>query len=146
MRLIERKLKDLSNLHYKIFTCSLPKRSHLDAIVVTFEGEYGYGSKGDGDAHFMAAIIKAALVAWRTSALVIDLRKMTYEWGDLIAMAIAAGQDQYIDAPFPTAIIVSDHNRTGLTSLIRDEILGNPSEWLYNTLKDAINAVEERME
>jgi hypothetical protein len=95
--------------------------------VVAFEGEYGYGSKGNGDAHFMTAIIKASLAAWRASTLVIDLRKMPYEWGDLIAMAIAAGQDQYLDAPFPTVIIVSDHNRTGLTNLIRDKTLGNPS-------------------
>lgn len=144
MKLTERKLGELSDLKYKTFICSFPKRTHLKAVVVAFKGEYGYGSKGNGDAYFMTAIIKAALAAWTPSALVIDLRKMSYEWGDLIAMAFAAGEGQYIDASFPTAVIISERNREGLTSLIREEMFCEPSDWLFDTIEEAMGAVEKQ--
>ena len=146
MQLKERKLEELSNLTYKIFTCPFKEKSYLDAIVVAFYGEYGFGSAGNEDAHFMTAIIKAALAAWVPQALIIDLRQMTYEWGDLIARAIDAGAGQYYDAPFPTAIVISDRNREGLTSLISQELFADPEKWLFDSLETAMQAVEEQHE
>lgn len=146
MQLTERKLEELSNLKYKIYNCPFKKRSHLEAIVVAFYGEYGFGSAGNGDAMFMTAIIKAALAAWEPQALVIDLHQMTYEWGDLMIKAIAAGEDRYIDAPLPTAIVMSDRNREGLISLLTQEMGVEPREWLFDCIETAIERVEKQFE
>jgi hypothetical protein len=141
-QLKERKLEELSNLRYRIYTYPLEEESYPEAVMVAFEGEYGIGSKGNGDAVFMRAVIMMALEAWQPQALVIDLREMTYVWGDYIVTAIAAGQGRYFDMPFPTAIVVSDRNRQGLTSLISDEMDADPSQWLFDTLEEAVRAVK----
>ncbi len=146
MQLTERRLDELSNLRYRIFTCPFGKRSDQTAIVVGFEGEYGYGSKGNGDALFMTAIIKAALAAWDSVALILDLRAMVYEWGDLIGSAVFAGADKYLDAPFPTSIVISDRNREGMTSFMRDEMGQDPQKWLFDSLEEALRAVEEQLQ
>ena len=147
MQLTERKLEELSSsLKYKIYTCPFEKQSQLEAIVVAFYGKYGFGSAGNGDATFMTAIIMAALAGWEPSGLVIDLRQMKYEWGDLIVKAIDAGANRYINAPFPTAIVISDLNREGLTSLVSDEMDEEPSKWLFESLETAMREVEKQYE
>jgi hypothetical protein len=143
----ERHLSDLSTLRCRMYACSLIEgQDHPEAIIIAFEGEYGYASAGNGDADFMAAMTHAALAAWSPSALIFDLREMTYEWGDAIVRALAAGEGRYIDAQFPTAIIVSPRNRDGLTTLIRDEIWQDPADWLFDTMEDAILTVRRKYE
>jgi len=144
MELTERKLEDLSQLHYRFYTCPFFEHPSSKALVVAFEGEYGYGAKGNDDAIFMAAIIKAGLEAWGHSALIIDLRMMSYVWGDMIGQALTAGHGRYINAVFPTGVIVSDRNREGLTSFVRQELDEDPAKWLFESLADALRAVEER--
>lgn len=152
MKLTERNLSDLSDLQYRILTCPLPSRSQVDAVVVAFEGDYRFGGSGNPDAHFMAVIIEAALMAWGSSALVVDLRKLTYEWGDAIAWAVFRRKRGFIPSSamkptLPTAVIVSEHNRERLTSLIVQFLLDKePSKWLFDTLEEAMNAVEEQYE
>jgi len=146
MQLTRRILNELSNLQYKIFTCPFEKRLQQEALIVAFEGEYGNGSKGNGDALFMTAIIKAALAAWDSVALILDLRAMMYEWGDLIGSAVFAGADRYFDAPFPTSIVISDRNREGMTSFMRDEVGQDPQKWLFDSLEEALRAVEEQLQ
>jgi hypothetical protein len=146
MELTRRTLEALSDLTYELYTCPFEKHSHADALIVSFKGEYGYGSQGNGDAGFMTAIIKAGLSAFEPLALIIDLREMKYEWGDLIIRALGAGDDQYVEAPFPTAVLASELNREGLTSLITHEMEGeSPAKWLYETLEGAMSALEEEI-
>jgi hypothetical protein len=145
-RFSDKLLAELSkNLDYKIYSCPFEAKAYFEAIIVAFSGNYGFGSRGSDDAKFMTAIIKAALAAWKPLGLVIDLSQMQYEWGDLIAKAIDAGAGHYIDRPFPTTIVVSDLNREGLTSLIREEMGGNPKEWLFESLEAAIQTIEKRV-
>ncbi|MEP7284786.1 MAG: hypothetical protein ABI947_03330 [Chloroflexota bacterium] len=144
MKLHPLRLEDLSNLKYEFFSCSFLTVPQRTVLIVAFEGEYGYGSKGNGDASFMEAIIRAALAAWGPWALILDLRKMTYEWGDEILKAISASQERYFDLPFPTAIVISDKNSEGLTSLVLEEMFSDPATWLFNSLDAALQAVEEQ--
>jgi hypothetical protein len=92
----------------------------------------------------MAAIIKAGLEAWGHGALIIDLRMMSYVWGDMIGQALTAGHGRYINAVFPTAVTVSDRNREGLISFVRQELDEDPKKWLFESLEDALDAVDDQ--
>jgi hypothetical protein len=145
MQVTRHTLEELSDLTYEIYTCPFEKHSYGEALIVSFKGVYGYGSQGNGDAVFMEAIIKAALTAFEPLGLIIDLREMQYEWGDLIVRAFGAGDSQYVNAPFPTVAIMSDLNREGLTSLVLEEIGEEPSELLYESLEEAMPALEAQI-
>jgi len=45
---------------------------------------------------------------------------------------------------FQAAVVASELNRQGLTSLFRDELLSDPKEWLFDTLADALSAVDRK--
>ena len=146
MKLELLRLEELSNLQYAFYSCPLPQKEYSEALMVSFTGEYGIGCQGNGDARFMTAIISAAMAAWEPSALILDLRTMKYEWGDLIDMALCAGNFAYTESPFPTAVITSELNRKALTSLLRDEMFQEPGHWLYDTIEEALASVESQME
>ncbi len=140
MKLTERKLEDLSQLTYKFYTCLFDTRPSSIVLVVAFAGEYGYGAKGDEDAKFMRAVIKAGLEAWHPSALILDLQAMSYQWGDMIGSALEIATGRYIDKRFPTAVLISDRNREGMTSFVVKEMADDPAKWLFESLEDALNA------
>lgn len=72
----------------------------LEAVVIKFNGSYGYGSAGNGDALYMIAIRDYLLNCVLAYAVVFDLRELNYEWGDGI-------WDMFrCDEPFAT--LVSD--------------------------------------
>src|SRR4051794_17767586 len=125
MDLAERQLSGFSSLRYAFLTGSMPSRAHMNFLVVRFEGESGVGCKNNGDASFMAAIVAAGLQAWKPSGLVLDLRGLSYSWGDMMTVPFCVQPDLRVrdeKIPFPTVAIVSDLNRRGLTSLVRDEM------------------------
>ncbi len=150
-----------------MFTCPSLTWPTWESLIVEFRGECGYGCRSNGDATFMTALIKAGLEAWHPFALILDLRKMKYEWGDQMSCPLCAG-DAYRPDPldlewmflsaylverdvnkipkefleFPRACVVSDLNREGLTSLVRLEMRKNPAELLFETLEEALTSVD----
>lgn len=92
----------------------------------------------------MGAMVKAGLEAFDSLALVLDFECLGYEWGDMMGNVIAAGAGRYLNAEFPTAVIVSDKNRKGLTSLVEKEMGRNSAEWLFESLDQAIDAVDRK--
>ena len=143
MNLTAHSFEELSNLKYKIHSCQFVRQPQSRALVISFEGVYGIGSDGNNDARLMAAIVTAALTAWRSRGLILDLRGMHYQWGDAILDAIDAGKINYAYAPFPTAILASDVNRKALVSLMQAEDR-ETREWVFDTLEEALAAVEEK--
>ena len=119
----------------------------MKALVAEFRGECGYGSGSNADAAFMAGIVKAAQEAWPASALILDWRQLEYEWGDEIGKPIDAFGTCRVDGKnisAPTAVIISDLNRVGLTSLVKQEMGGNTDELLFNSLEEALVAVDKQ--
>lgn len=51
-------------------------------LVLHAVGEYRSGSRGAPDARLIAGYLQAALTLWRPDAVVLDLRRLAYEWGD----------------------------------------------------------------
>ena len=152
----------------------------VSCLVVEFRGECGKGTQNEchGYAEFMSAIIKAAVEAWSPVALIMDLRQLKYCWGDemtkpfhacvpfhagsTMLRSIFGEYPNLVESDlnkipneslaFPMAVVVSELNRTGLTSLVKDELrreLGkemNPSDFLFETLEDALAAVDRRLQ
>lgn len=140
-KLVRESLEELSDIQVEFFTGLLPSAG--DLLVVKCSGECGYGSGSNDDCTFMAAMTKAGLEAFSPSILIFDFRQLRYEWGDQMLRVLAAGDGQFIDQPFPTAVVVSDLCREGLSSLVRDEMFGEKVEdWLFDSLSDAVQVVD----
>jgi hypothetical protein len=149
MNLVNRHLSELSSLQYSFLTGSLPSRLHMTFLVVRFEGESGTGCRNNEDAVFMAAIVAAGLQAWKAVGVILDLRSLSYSWGDMMAMPFSVHPDLLIGdtkIPFPTVAIVSDLNRRGLASLVRDEMFSDPEKMLFESLEDAVAEIERQAE
>lgn len=51
-------------------------------LVAKFAGHYRPGHLGAPDAFFIQGITQTALGVWRPAALILDLRELSYTWGD----------------------------------------------------------------
>jgi hypothetical protein len=106
-----------------------------------------------------AAIIMAGLEAWQPWAVVLDLRAFKYSWGDEMQNALSAPQRWYgtvspvraafsgdkLPTEIPLAVIVSELNRDGLASLLREQMHEDPSALLYESIDDAFGALDKRL-
>jgi hypothetical protein len=136
MDIIPRNLSDLSTAKHSFGLCDLPSDPYLKALVIGFDGEAGNSREHFGSFAAMRAMIAAGVAAWEPAAVVLDLQRLTYEWGDNMAWVLTAAY------PLPTAVAVSDRSRDGLTSLVRKEMFDNPGKWLFESVKQAIEAVD----
>jgi hypothetical protein len=153
MELVEHTFEELSKLKYRIYTTTLSNECQNNVLVVAFEGEYGFGCKGNADARLIAAIIAGVRAAWESSYFVLDYRSMTYEWGDMLPLA--TGQEKMSDevfqmlrvfgsAPGCSATLISDRNRDSINSLIASDCgYGTDASWLFDDLDAAIVAFED---
>ena len=144
MELHERRLEHLSGLKCRIFTGMLQsQRSAKQAMVISFEGEYGIGSGGNNDARFMKPMTVAALQAWHVSALIFDLRQMRYEWGDALASVFNVRGDRFKQPGF-AVIVASDQNRAAIEGLLHFAGMES-ADWLVSSLEDAVQMIEDRL-
>ena len=73
------------------------------------------------------------------------------EWEHLVFKFLSLLATRYfklecvLDGSLPLAIVVSDLNREGLTSLVKEELLEDPKHWLFESLEDALNAVDKEV-
>jgi hypothetical protein len=149
MQMTECSLSDLSSLKCRIFRAPLPAYPTYEVLCVSFEGECGIGSRSNGDVAFMSAQIAAVRKAWDPWALILDLRELTYEWGDMMSGVFSTpkifdllGKHEFSS---PLAVVISDRNREGLTSLIREIQNADPAEVLFESLDEAVSSIERQM-
>lgn len=112
-------IEDLSKLAcgYALFNTA----EGSDILVVSFQGEYGYGSRGNGDGTFIRAEIMRGLAAFEPSGVVLDFRQMRYEWGNTLLSAIAAIRDGELRGGtphFPIVIVTSELCHDAIVSLV----------------------------
>ena len=95
----------------------------------------------------MEAMIAASFKAWDPSCFILDLRKLTYEWGDMMTALFDPPHDlistSELKVEFPFAAVVSELNREGLTSLIKQEMQADPEKILFDNIDDACARVVE---
>ena len=113
---------------------------------IEFAGRHGIGSDGNDDSLFMRAIIVAAMNVWFVDGLVLDLRSLSYEWGNSIGDAVLAGK-YIMGSKFPTSVVVSDLNKSALESAspFYKGVLegGDQNHWLFEDLNKALDYVVE---
>jgi len=129
--------RDVS-IDHAYFETSLPSPPHLEILVVRFLGTSGFGCANDSDAIYMDAMIRAGIAAFDSVGVILDLREMGYEWGDMMLCPFAAGSRYYVDSDLPVVAVVSDRNRKGLKSLMADEAGIDPKTVLFDTMDAAL--------
>lgn len=117
--------------------------NHL--LIISFEGKASEYSTFC----YMNASIMAGLEAWESSGLILDFQKLEYDWGKNMEYTLSLGNkwDYWSDnETYPIAIVISDLNREGLTSLVSDEMLANPEKWLFESIEKAKRAILHMIE
>ncbi len=152
MKLTEHRFGDWSDINYRLFTCPLPsdedppRFTRYDAILIMrFEGECGHGSGSASDCQFMRALTRAAVLLHRPKALVLDLSRLTFVWGELMWEFLNAGKEESADGKLPTAVVTSDRNRAGLSTMLESDKSEDPQAWLYETMSEAVAAAAKQI-
>lgn len=139
-------LDDLSTAKVSFAAGSLRSTPHAEVLVIKFIGKAANSREYHGTFSFMNAMIAAGVAAWSPFAVVLDLRQLSYEWGDEMSGTLTSAYDGDSRYSPPTAVVVSDLNREGLTSLVIQEMFASPEDWLFDTVEDAITAVDRRVD
>ncbi|MBN9519395.1 hypothetical protein J0H58_12875 [bacterium] len=128
-------LHTLSALSYRMRTCEFGGTWNPTALILEFSGVYGWGSQGNGDADFIAAIKAAALEVLHVEAVVFDFREMSYEWGNRIWEVLHCRRPDG-DTSLPVAMVISDECRPGFAGCTK---MVPP---MFESLEQALRFVE----
>ena len=90
----------------------------------------------------MEAMTRAGITAFDSVGVILDLRDLAYEWGDMMVNPFGAGHQHYIDSDLPVVAVISDLNRVGLTSLVTDEMQFDPANLLFETMEAALKHLD----
>ena len=115
MNISEFQVYKLSNLEYRVYVAEFDGRWTPSALILEFNGIYGNGSEGNGDADFINMVRAGLTTILDVEAVVYDFRNMEYEWGNRIwnVLACPRGDDE---DPIITAMVISDKCRKGFST------------------------------
>lgn len=77
------------------------------------------------------------------TGIILDFRGLKYEWGDEMARTLSV-PSILMERDFPVAVITSELNREGLMSLVRDEMMCKPADWLTDSKEAAIALLKKK--
>ncbi len=76
---------------------------------------------------------------------IFDFRELEYTWGDQMGCLLDSPTNWNGNENVrPVVVIVSDLNREGLTSLVRDEMWSEPAEWLADSVEQAVSMLQSK--
>lgn len=143
----EVKLSEVSKIQYRYLLSDSREWPYSPLLVVEFSGECGFGCGSNADACFMHGMIAAAFKIWEPACCILDLRGLKYEWGDMVSVLFDAPHDFIslgeVSFEYPIVAVISDLNREGLTSLVRDWMSEDPTKLLFDTMELAYLRVTE---
>lgn len=138
-------LKSLSDIDVSLFRARSRREAPGNILIVRYAGTYRYGSAGNRDARFMYAHGEAAIAAWSPSAVVIDLRKLHYQWGDMLERVFDVGARSYVDSKFPRSVVVGPDCEEPIRTLLLGERSEEPLEtigWIFRDFEKAFDYVD----
>jgi hypothetical protein len=142
MKLTPCGFEDFSNVAVSFYTSRLesrPWQNYEELLIIHFASTQRVGWKDIG---FMDAMKLAGIRLWQPRAVIFDFTGLYYEWGDeMDSLFRKSAADPWGEA-VPKAAVVSAENRAGLTSLLRQEMGIDPETVLFNSLEQAVAAVE----
>lgn len=137
-----------SAIHHEFLLEGFEKeRSSRRILVVKFIGDYRPGCQGMPDALLMQGITQAALTMWGPDAVVLDLRQLTYTWGD--NMEEVLGIRGEIKLPF--AVVGSELCLPAICTLIQvfygvDRIkTATDAENIFDNMEKALEYARQRV-
>ncbi|WP_284620756.1 hypothetical protein [Aquabacterium humicola] len=139
MKLSTITLEQLSSLTHEV---KLPEERSRSPFfkVISYHGEYRYGSGGNADARYIVATATAAHEAWFTEGIVIDFSDLKYEWGDEMEWVLGIAQGGPTGCSFPLVIIVGAKCKPAIQTLIPDEY----ADFCVESLDDALLLLEQK--
>ena len=112
-------------------------------LIVAIEGEYPDGSRGNTHGAYIATAALHGLHAFDADCLILDLRGMTYRWGNTLLQVfqdIAQYKDSGAEADeprFPVVVVTSERCRAPFLSLVTPAGQ-QPPEWHFEDMDAAI--------
>lgn len=137
-------LESLSDISVTFSLGEHPCRSYpRTVLVMSCNGSFGIGSAGNADATFLVAMGKAGLEAFGPDGIVLDLRELSYEWGDMLdAVFGVAGE-------LPLAVVVGERCRIAIGTLCFGENSATDAteeDWIFDSLSDAWSYVTKLLD
>ncbi len=127
-----------TDIRYEFRLETTGKNRFWYTLIAKFSGTYRPGSAGAPDAHFICGIAHTGIAMWHPAALILDLRELSYTWGDEMDMVLDAGSDHHV----PTAIVGSDACLPAIGTLIH----GINSTQPATDAKSIFDSIEEAWE
>lgn len=116
--------------------CATYSLAHCDGVVIlSAQGEASNRRECHGIYRILNEALMLTLEKIRPSSLIFDFRELDYTWGDNMAKLLGSWD-------LPTAVVTSPQNYGALSTLISEELFGNPEEFLFSSLDAAIAAVQ----
>jgi hypothetical protein len=146
MQIRELNLHDLSTLTCRLSGVDLDDRTTV--LIAAFHGQYGHGSAGNGDAAFMNANVLAGLAAYRPLCVILDLREMSYTWGNSLLNLFQDVETLRGDGgpiPFPILVVTSDLCRDAILTLF-SQTEPQAAPWHFRSLDSALDASRPAIE
>jgi hypothetical protein len=139
-------LSDNSSLRYSL-SFHHPKKGEFYSrfLAVHVEGEYRIGSGGAPDAYFICGIVQAAVEIWHPDALILDFRKLRYQWDDEMDLLLGAPE---VDGILPFAVVVGDACLPAVSTLIYGvgtSRIATEHEGIFDDFARAVTYLEEKL-
>ncbi|GLB52595.1 hypothetical protein NBRC110019_16350 [Neptunitalea chrysea] len=103
----------------KVFcTCAAHKEENI--LLITLSGVCEYGSRGENYGRFFYEKIGLAILKHQPNAILVDMRNLSYEYGDRIVGVFQIFNEVRIfgDDTVLAAFVLSDKNIKGIASLL----------------------------
>lgn len=115
-------------------------------MLATLRG-HAFNSHGQSSFRHIIALMAANMVAIEPDAVILDFRELKYEWGDEMAGILFYCSNHPIETgeKIPVAVITSQLNLDGLTSLVTDEMDERLEDWLFTDFDSAIKSLQKRL-
>src|SRR5712692_2252230 len=118
--------------------CATYSLAHCDGVVVlAVKGEASNRRECVGIYRILNEALMLISGKVRPSALVFDFSGLDYTWGDQMAELLGSWG-------LPVAVVTSPQNNGALSTLVSEELFGDPNQFLFGSLEAAIAAVQGR--
>lgn len=108
-------LSNMSQLQISYSLMDSKVKPYLEILVIHYQGVYRDGSRGNGDATYMAAMAKAGISAFEPWGVIHDLSDLVYQWGDMLEAVFSVGPEV---KEGPSAILVGPDCEEAVRTLV----------------------------
>jgi hypothetical protein len=132
----------VTSIQYQFFLEPRKPGQYYRILIAKFSGEYKLGSRGAADARFICGITKTAFNIWYPDGLILDLRELSYGWGDDMDLVLDIGAK----TGKPCAIVGSHRCLPAIATLINGvdtDKLATDTEFIFDSMDAALKFIQQ---